>query len=256
MFGIIKIFKKVNWLETENKLPKYIKVKEDIKTIINNEDYSIGDKLPGENTLCKEIDASKVTVHKALRELQDEGYIRRKRGSGTTIIKKMKKYDYDLTKVGRLNDVIQGDYKIETKMLRIIEKKAGKKIAEKLKIDRFEKVIEYLRLRSIDSIAAVYSIDNIAKKRIPDDISIENIGPSISRALGMEINHTFSRIIPVRSDLNICYFLDIPPGSICLLLEEITYDKENIPIDYSYEYYPEYLFNFNLFRNHDKEYNK
>ena len=228
--------------------PKYIEVKEDIKALFYSEDYSTGDRLPTETELCNILNASKVTIHQALKELQSEGFIERKRGFGTTFINKKKKYDFMMSKIGRLMDVIDGNPEIATKMLKIIEKKANKKIAERLQIDLGDIVVEYSRVRTIDNTPAVYSIDNISKKRIPEGSSFENMGPSLSQAIGVNLHHSKAKMIPVKSNKIISELLSIPYDSQCLLLEEVTYDVEGKPLDYSYEYYPEYLFNFNLLR--------
>jgi len=232
----------------KKKLPKHIAVKEDIKSMIYSEEFNVGEKLPGEIDLSERLNVSRVTVRKALGELQKEGIITRKRGKGTVILKKKHKYNYALTSTGVLKDLICENCKVATKMIKITEKRADKRIAEKLKIQEGETVIEYERVRSLDGMAAVYSIDLIAKERVPEKASFENMGPSLSQSIGIDLHYTDAKIFPIKASTYICDLLHISPDSLCLMLEEITYDMEDKPLDYSHEYYPGYLFNFNLLR--------
>lgn len=57
-----------------------------IKLIING-DYTTGSILPTENTISLNFECSRVTVRKALAELERDGYISKKQGSGSIVIK-------------------------------------------------------------------------------------------------------------------------------------------------------------------------
>jgi len=67
----------------ETPLPLYYKVYNKIKTQINNDEYKKGEKLPTEKELCDICNVSRLTVRRALDELQREGLIDRKKGKGT-----------------------------------------------------------------------------------------------------------------------------------------------------------------------------
>ncbi len=49
--------------------------------------YPIGSNIPPERALCQSYDLDRVTVRKALAMLAEEGYISRKRGRGTTVLR-------------------------------------------------------------------------------------------------------------------------------------------------------------------------
>lgn len=48
-----------------------------------------GDKLPSRNILSRQLDSSRVTIDKAIRELEEEGILTSKFGSGTYVAKKL-----------------------------------------------------------------------------------------------------------------------------------------------------------------------
>lgn len=65
--------------------PRYQALADDLRGAILRGDYPAADQFPTENELCAQYGVSRFTVREALRALQTEGLIRRKRGSGTVI---------------------------------------------------------------------------------------------------------------------------------------------------------------------------
>jgi GntR family transcriptional regulator, arabinose operon transcriptional repressor len=65
--------------------PKYQQILDDLKTSIASGKYSAGERLPSEHDLVKVFGASRVTVNRALRELQLTGVIDRRAGSGSYV---------------------------------------------------------------------------------------------------------------------------------------------------------------------------
>lgn len=68
------------------KLTKHRLICETIKTDILNGTYPPGTKIPPETELTKRFGASRMTVNRAIKELQMAGYVRRTRGSGTYVL--------------------------------------------------------------------------------------------------------------------------------------------------------------------------
>ena len=65
--------------------PKYRRIFESLHQQIAAGEFSAGDRLPSESALVKEFGASRLTVNRALRELQATGAIRRRAGSGSYV---------------------------------------------------------------------------------------------------------------------------------------------------------------------------
>ena len=64
---------------------KYEIILKDIKKAINSGKYETNTKIPSENELCEAYKVSRQTVRKALSELEGEGYLYAKHGSGTYV---------------------------------------------------------------------------------------------------------------------------------------------------------------------------
>src|ERR1700730_15255980 len=67
------------------RVPKYQQVLDTIKTDILSGRYQPGQKLPSEAALLKRFGTSRITVGRALRELQHAGLVQRRAGSGTYV---------------------------------------------------------------------------------------------------------------------------------------------------------------------------
>jgi GntR family transcriptional regulator len=70
--------------ETTRK-PRYQQVADDLRAAIARGDFPAPDAFPTETELCARYGVSRFTVREALRALQGEGLISRRRGSGTMI---------------------------------------------------------------------------------------------------------------------------------------------------------------------------
>src|ERR1700676_4478633 len=66
-------------------LPKYQQVFKAIEEGILSGRYSPGEKLPSETAFLQEFETSRITIVRALRELQHKGLVQRRAGSGTYV---------------------------------------------------------------------------------------------------------------------------------------------------------------------------
>jgi len=65
--------------------PKYRQIYDALKEAMSNGEYRAGQRLPTESELVRSFDTSRVTVNRALRELQLAGFIDRRVGSGSYV---------------------------------------------------------------------------------------------------------------------------------------------------------------------------
>lgn len=75
----------IAFVESTNGAPKYRQILDTLKDAIAAGEYGSGQRLPSESELVKVFSASRVTVNRALRELQLMGLIERRAGSGSYV---------------------------------------------------------------------------------------------------------------------------------------------------------------------------
>lgn len=68
--------------QTVKTLPIYRQIEEFVKTLIEQNQHNPDYKLPSENQLASKFNASRITVKKALNNLQDAGIIYRMQEKG------------------------------------------------------------------------------------------------------------------------------------------------------------------------------
>ena len=66
-----------------NRVPVYEDIKRRIKEQIRRGDLKAGDRVPSEYELVNQLGVSRNQTRQALRELELEGYVVRRRGSGS-----------------------------------------------------------------------------------------------------------------------------------------------------------------------------
>ena len=82
MNAILQSFDEIDKAAPE---PLYQQIKNTIQHKIRNGDWSAGKKLPSENELVDALGVSRMTVHRALRELTQAGLINRVHGVGSFV---------------------------------------------------------------------------------------------------------------------------------------------------------------------------
>jgi GntR family transcriptional regulator, arabinose operon transcriptional repressor len=67
------------------KVPKYRFVREQVRSAIESQQYGPGERLPADSELASRFETSRLTVIRALRDLEVEGLVRRRAGAGTFV---------------------------------------------------------------------------------------------------------------------------------------------------------------------------
>ena len=104
-------------------------VVDNIKEMIEAEEYKVGEKLPAEAKLCEMLKVSRTSVREALRVLQALGYVENKPGKGAFVAANHKEdsslwYDVENPQFTDFMDIRMA---METCAVRIAVKKASEK---------------------------------------------------------------------------------------------------------------------------------
>ena len=139
-----RIFKPVN---KKSKAPYYIQIKNQILNAIEDKKIKSGYQLLNENILTKIFDVNKLTLRNALRELDLDGYIEKRKGYGTFISAK-KKISYLSQEVSFYSDRLKEE-DLETIVVANKIKIPSLEIKNKLKLALEDKINHTERYRVI-----------------------------------------------------------------------------------------------------------
>ncbi len=150
-------------------LPKYQYIINDIKNKILKNIYKIDEKIPTENELAEIYGVSRMTVNKALLDLQKDDYIYKIQGSGTYIKRRIinKEFGSSISFSSDISDIgsIPGSKLLE---FSYIDFKENPTIFKNLNLNNDDKVLFFKRLRLSDNKPVAISSTYISQKVIPE----------------------------------------------------------------------------------------
>ena len=124
-----------NAIDFSSPIPYYLQLIQTLKKKILNGDLKTGDKLPGEFELCETYGVSRTVVRQALRELELEGLVSRKKGKGTFISGPKINESLVQKLTGFFEDMVSRGHIPYTKVLRHDVIPAKAKIADYLQLE-------------------------------------------------------------------------------------------------------------------------
>lgn len=134
-------------MNRKSNVPLYVQIKNSIITKIQDKEFTVGEKIPGENKLKKIYDVSLITVRKAISELVNEGYLYRLQGRGTYVAERM--MNRPLNVMSFTESMREKDFNVKTKLLQL-EIIADEFVADKLNIEAVSEIVKIKRLRYVD----------------------------------------------------------------------------------------------------------
>jgi GntR family histidine utilization transcriptional repressor len=111
--------------------PRYRQIKDHIIKLINTGELEANDRVPSENDLVKTFGIARMTAHRALRELSDEGYVLRLAGVGTFVADG--RPHSDVLKVRNIADEIRARGHVHSaQVIKLEEVEADERLVERL----------------------------------------------------------------------------------------------------------------------------
>jgi len=126
--------------------PKYVQIKEDIRKKILSKAWADGCRIPVESEFCDMYGVSRITVRKALEELQAEGYLVKVQGKGTFVREQI--IEQHLSKFYSFSEELRKRSVHEcAELLELTELNAGEELARHLFVPTGSAVIRVVRVR-------------------------------------------------------------------------------------------------------------
>lgn len=211
-------------VEKKSPLPRYLQVEQNLIDIFKSGRFSIGDALPAERELVRMTGVSRITVRKAIDNLEDQGLVRKEWGRGIFIVKipevlrshrigflsiKSKSYmDHPVTAEifrGILNYLAMHSYRLEFIFVDPKELESGK-LPEYLKGLPLDGLIVKEHFIPIDYVKQIIDPSRLLYL---NEVSVVDTGAAYAIAAGhlLELGHR--RIGVITGDKNMFYIKDI-----------------------------------------------
>ena len=215
--------------------------------------FSPGSQLPPEMELLQMLGVSRTTLREALRILEEQRLIRKRRGLGTfvmdrAIVKDMSQ-NFGITEM-----ISQAGYTPGTRDFKIFFEKASKTLAEKLNISDGSMTVVIERVRTANKTPIVLTRDimpqDYLRSWIPSNADLNGVSlyDGLERYANIRIVDGMASFSPVQANSELATKLAIPRNTLLLLIEQVDHDQDQRPVLYSAEYHLTDKFNFIVHR--------
>jgi GntR family transcriptional regulator len=231
-----------------------VSVHDELRQGIDQGKFPPGTRLPSEPDLAAELGVSRATLREALRALEAEGLLRRRRGSGT--------YVAELPRVANSLDLNFG----VTEAIRSAGMKAGiangrhwvepasAAEAARLGLEPGQDVMVVERVRTAEDKPVVLSKDIFPSGLVGDrthfveEMLDRSIYDVFERDLGIVIHHGVAKFRPVQADHAIASRLGVPRGELLLYIWQVDYAEDGAAVLSSHEFHLADAFDFSVVR--------
>jgi len=219
-------------------VPVYYQIKHTIREWITNKEYTLGEKLPGENELAGKFGVNRLTIRQAISQLVQEGFLVSKRGSGTFVTENEELVEsFSLEFSGFMDDLFQHLSQIQVKSVEIKKIAASMRVREKLGLSQSEsEVIEIKRERHKRGEPFAFTINylpvELGEKIERKELFAKPLLKILQEDLGIQFTEAFQIIQASFANQEVAEKLNVQIGTPILCLERTMYDKESKPVEH------------------------
>lgn len=142
-------------------LPKYRQIEEDLRYKILFGHWKPGDQIPTEEELCDQYRVSRITIRKAINELENAGYLVRQSGKGTFVTAWQDNLEERPTLKSFTNEMHELGKTAITVEVELTVTEADRIMADILNVPTGHRIIQLKRVRAIEGGVIIgYSINS------------------------------------------------------------------------------------------------
>jgi GntR family transcriptional regulator len=188
------------------------------------------------------LGVSRTTLREALRILEEQRLIRKRRGRGTFVLERAIIKDMSQN-FGITEMISQAGYTPGTRDFKIYLEPASKTVAEKMEIPAESPLVIIDRIRTANNNPVVWSRDIMPQEYLGSWIpSLQELdGVSIydclERYANIRIVTGVASFTPVQANREIAEKLNIQRNDLLLLIDQVDSDLDHRPVLYSSEYH-------------------
>ena len=188
------------------------------------ERVGVGQAIPSERQLSVDLGVSRLTVRAALDELVREGYLERRRGSGTFV--REPKIAQELTMTSFSEDMRQRGMRPASRTLSLTTTMAGARLGRCMMVSPSERIVVAQRLRLADGETMAIEELHVPESLVPDltagDLEESSFYELLERRYGISIADGVQTIEPTVTNEEESAALGVPLHSPAFLFERTT----------------------------------
>ncbi len=213
-----------------------------IADAIRSNRFPPGSQLPSELELMQMLGVSRTTLREALRTLEEQGRIVRRRGLGTFVAERPIVKDLSIN-FGITEMIRQAGFTPKTIQCDVHQEAATAKVAGHLEISEGDPIFVVRRLRLANDTPIVWSDERlpaaVLDARLPDskELKDHSLYDYLERHHGIRIYQGTAVLRPISAPRDVAEKLQVPRNSTLLLISQTDSDEARRPIIFSEEYH-------------------
>ncbi len=220
--------------------PIYQVINKDIASLISSGTLKAGDRLESELKLAERYGVSRMTVRQALGELESEGLVLRRHGSGT-YVSEPRSIQRSVNRLGSFHEEMGLEAKaVKTRLITQEVVTPDEGVSKDLRLAPGQTSSHLVRLRSVDKrpIAVQESwvpyllAPGLAREPLIDG----SLYKTILDLAGIEIRWGEQEVTAAAASAELSALLDVPEGSPVISIRRVSYSAGNDPIEVAQSY--------------------
>jgi len=201
--------------------------------------YPLNKPLPSEEEMRHEFDVSRVTIRRALAELEAEGLIQRRRGSGTYAIEQAAGPESRANISGLYENLITLGLKTEARLLSF-DKIPTPRSVQRVDSGFGDEVLHIRRVRLLNkepySLLESYIPGHLASHFKKSSLGNQPLLVTLDLA-GIEATTAEQALTAAAADTEAAEVLQVPVGAPLIQMNRLSRDAHQAPIEYFVSYY-------------------
>lgn len=233
--------------KTQTAAPRYQQVADALRAAILAGEFADGAQLPTESVLCERHGVSRFTVREALRRLQADGLIKRRRGSGTVVDRSGRALRQPLSDVAELLQYAAGSV-FDFRRQRVVT--AGAALAASIGVDAGSRWVHLSGIRTIGgqpvALSDVYvhvALERHVAALVPGP---ETLFERLARAAGFRIARIEQDISAVLAGAREAGALGVARRSPILKIVRVYKDETGRTVEVSVSLHPAERFTYSM----------
>ncbi len=220
--------------------------------------FGFGARLPTEHELAQYYSVSRVTVRRALGELERERFIERRRSAGTRVIYRPAPAPITADISGVLANIADMGRRTAVKLLSFDYVPATAAVADALGVGPDQMLQRSVRVRAVDRVPFSYLTthvpESVALTFTRQELASRPLLELLERA-GVKVEHARQRISAGLATPDVADALDVRAGSPLIELVRVVCDQSGRPVEHLHALYrpDRYAFEMDLVRSGAKE---
>ena len=227
---------KVEVIDTQGKMTKQSAARQQVLELIQR--LGVGTAIPSERQLSADLGVSRLTVRAALDELAREGYLVRRRGSGTYV--QQPKISQELTMTSFSEDMRRRGMAPSSTTLSLTRELAGARLGRFLNVSPGDEIVVVKRLRLADGVSMAIETLHTPAAIVPgvQPRDLEGSFYELLRArYGIEIASAMQIIEPTVTNEDESSALGVPLHSPAFLFERTSRDEGGRTLEFVHSIY-------------------